>query len=241
MNKLIMCEGKTDAILLSYYLGRTAGWKFVKKGPSGLLIQQANDNESICWYKNGDDYLLICGVGGKNKFGNFFRDRIRTPLEVSNAFEKIAIVMDRDDREIEEMCDSLSEGMSGFFTEIRDREWCDNIYRDAFGMEKNVRLLLVIIPKENLGALENVMLLAISENPYDKNIVDKTAMFVQQMRKEADKYISTDRLQLKAHLGVTWAVQFPEKVFSLIDEQIKSVRWEEYDTLNKCFGILSEV
>jgi len=27
MNKLILCEGKTDAILLSYYLGKTAGWK----------------------------------------------------------------------------------------------------------------------------------------------------------------------------------------------------------------------
>lgn len=91
MNKLILCEGKTDAILLSYYLGKTAGWKFVKKGPSGLAIQQPNDNESISWYKKDEDY--------------------------------------------------------------------------------------------------------------DKNIVDKTAVFVQQMRLEADKYISTERLQLKAHLG----------------------------------------
>ena len=59
MNKLILCEGKTDAILLSYYLGKTAGWKFVKKGPSGLAIQQPNDNESISWYEKDDDYLLI--------------------------------------------------------------------------------------------------------------------------------------------------------------------------------------
>ena len=72
MNKLILCEGKTDAILLSYYLRKVAGWKFVKKGPSGLTIQQSNDNESICWYKKDDDYLLICGVGGKDNFGNFF-------------------------------------------------------------------------------------------------------------------------------------------------------------------------
>ena len=58
------------------------------------------------------------------------------------------------------------------------------------------------------------------------------------MRTEAGRYISTDRLQLKAHLGVTWAVQYPEKVFSVIDEQIKSVRWEKYDTLKECFGLL---
>ena len=69
MNKLILCEGKTDAILLSYYLGKTAGRKFAKKAPSGLAIQQPDDNESISWYKKDDDYLLICGVGGKDNFG----------------------------------------------------------------------------------------------------------------------------------------------------------------------------
>ena len=94
MNKLILCEGKTDAILLSYYLGKTAGWKFVKKGPSGLAIQQPNDNESISWYNKDDDYLLICGVGGKDNFGNFFDERIRIPLVTTNAFEKIAIITD---------------------------------------------------------------------------------------------------------------------------------------------------
>ena len=131
--------------------------------------------------------------------------------------------------------------MAGFFTNIQDRKWCENSYRNAFGIKKNLRLLLVIIPREHAGALENIMLSAISEDPYDRNIVDKTASFVQQIRRGADKYISTERLQLKAHLGVTWAVQFPEKVFSTIDEQINSVRWEEYETLEKCFGILNEL
>lgn len=104
-----------------------------------------------------------------------------------------------------------------------------------------MELLLVVIPKEHLGALETVMLDAISEDPYDRNIVKRTAAFVQQMRTEAGKYICTDRLQLKAHLGVTWAVQFPEKVFSMIDEQINNVQWEKYVILKECFGILNEI
>ena len=99
----------------------------------------------------------------------------------------------------------------------------------------------MIIPKEHSGDVENVMLSAISEDPYDKNIVDKTEAFVRRMRTDADKYISTDRLQLKAQLGVTWAVQFPEKVFSTIDEQINCVCWEKYDTLKECFGILNDI
>lgn len=72
------------------------------------------------------------------------------------------------------------------------------------------------------------MLEAISENPYDKNIVNKVKIFLKQIRDEASKYISSSRLELKAYLGVTWAIQYPEKVFSLIDQQIKSVNWENH-------------
>ncbi len=40
MNKLILCEGETDAILLSYYLGRTCGWRYVKNSPAGVKFRQ---------------------------------------------------------------------------------------------------------------------------------------------------------------------------------------------------------
>lgn len=241
MNKLILCEGETDAILLSYYLGKVAGWGFCKKEPKNLEIKPNNDNESVNWYKKDEDYLLICGVGGKDNFGNFFETRIKSPLVNADAFERIAIVTDHDDRSVEEIKKSLLISAGDFFTNIQDREWCDNFYQDGFGIEKLVELLLVVIPKNHLGALETVMLDAISEDLYDKNIVEKAAAFVRQMRTEADKYIWSERLQLKAHLGVTWAVQYPEKVFRIIDEQIRSVQWEKYEVLRECFGVLAEI
>lgn len=85
MNKLILCEGATDAILLSYYLEKVSGWKFCKE-PKNLAIKQTNSNESVNWYRKGDDYLLICGVGGKDNFGHFFESRIKSPLIMANAF-----------------------------------------------------------------------------------------------------------------------------------------------------------
>lgn len=89
--------------------------------------------------------------------------------------------------------------------------------------------------------METAMLAAIAEDPYDKSIVEKIGAFASQMREEASRYISTDRLKLKAHLGSTWAVQYPEKVFSLIDEQIRTVKWEESETLRLCFAALVEI
>ena len=57
----------------------------------------------------------------------------------------------------------------------------------------------------------------------------------------AAKYISSDRKELKARLGVTWAVQYPEKVFKLINEQIRSVAWENSEVLKSCFAQLVKI
>ena len=59
MNKLILCEGATDAILLSYYLEKTAGWTFCRKPPKDLQIKEDGIEESINWYEKNDDRLLI--------------------------------------------------------------------------------------------------------------------------------------------------------------------------------------
>lgn len=238
MNRVLLCEGVTDAILLSYYLEKVSGWKYCK-GPKNLEIKTKNRNESVNWYRKGEEYLLICGVGGKNNFAKFFETRIKNPIFMSDAFQKIVFVTDRDERADSEIINELyTEDM---LKNLEDRRWRNNIYRNAYEMEKMLEVLLVVIPKESQGALETVMLEAIAEDPYDRNIIEKVDDFMQQMSKEAEKCLSTERLQLKAKLGVTWAVQFPEKVFSRIDEQIRNVEWEKSELLKRIFRELEEI
>lgn len=241
MNKLILCEGATDAILLSYYLERTARWKFTRKTPQGLSIRATEQNEEVTWYQKNGDCLLICAVGGKDNFGKFFDDKIQKPLVMTDAFEKIAIVTDRDNREIRAIETQAAAFLKVPCGTIRNNQWNDCRYTNEFGMEKSFSALLVVIPQEQEGALETAMLAAIAEDPYDKSIVEQTGAFAAQMRQEASRYIPTDRLKLKAHLGLTWAVQYPEKVFSRIDEQIRNVKWEESETLRSCFAALTEI
>lgn len=241
MNKLILCEGETDAILLSYYLGKIEGWEYCSKAPKGLSIKAMECNESVNWYKRNEDYLLICAVGGKDNFKRFYETRIKKPLIVSNAFGKIAFMTDRDDRAVEQIEKSVNEIFEISDSEIKNNKWISRNYQDSYGMTKPLDMLLVIIPKEHQGALETAMLEAISEDEYDRNIVEKTGSFANQMRTEASRYISTERLRLKSHLALTWAVQYPEKVFSEIDAQIKSVPWEKSDILRDCFFELVKI
>ena len=119
--------------------------------------------------------------------------------------------------------------------------WIDNNYYDAFGIKRTVSSLLIVVPTKHQGALETLMLDAIAEDPYDAAIVKDAGDFVDKMQKSASRYIPNNRMRLKAHLGVTWAVQFPEKVFKLIDEQIQSVPWENYEVLRNCFHQLESI
>ena len=241
MIKLILCEGVTDAYFLSYYLEKTARWKYCNKPPKNLTIKVSNSNESVNWYERDQDYLLICGVGGKDNFGNFFENKIERPLLTSNAFSRIAIVTDRDNRTDNDIINNLKSSIKAIDLAMENNKWNKNKYIDEFKIQNSFELLLIIIPNEHQGALETVMLDAISEDPYDKNIVDKADIFVKEMRTEASKYLKSERLQLKAKLSVTWAIQSPEKVFSTINEQIKNVKWDTYDSLKQCFGTLVDI
>ncbi len=157
------------------------------------------------------DYLLISAVGGKDNFGNFFKRYISAPLFDAAAFGKIAVLTDRDQRAASDIEKAAKDVFVGINADIRNDVWVSGVYQDAYNINREISILLTVIPKEHQGALETVMLEAISEDPYDKNIVDCTRNFASKMRNEAEKYISSDRLQLKAHLGLTWAVQYPEK------------------------------
>lgn len=235
MNKLILCEGATDAILLSYYLEKVAGWKFCRKPPKNLAIKENGIEESINWYEKDDDRLLICGVGGKDKIKTFFSTRIKPTIIKADAFEKIALVLDRDDRDIVSIEKHALSAVSPVITKVENNKWITNDYFNGFGQIKSIAMLLTIVPIEHQGALETLLLDAISENQYDAHIVELVTDFVSKMRVEAGKYITSDRKELKARLGVTWAVQYPEKIFKLINEQIVSVPWEKSEVLRQCF------
>lgn len=241
MNKLILCEGETDAILLSYYLGKVSGWRFCKKPPANIAIKSDAFEQSINWYQKDNDRLLICGVGGKDKMASFFQSKILRPVVDAGAFSRIALILDRDDKQLESIEAHASALFHPVITSMRNKQWIRNTYTDAFGMEQIIDALLVVVPAEHQGALETIMLDSISENPYDSQIVKKCGSFVKEMRKTASKYIRSNRLELKAHLGVTWAVQYPEKVFRLINEQIQSVAWEKSEVLHQCFAQLETI
>lgn len=244
MNKLILCEGETDAILLSYYLQRTCGWTFSEHSPVGMNIKAEKiRGESANWYRKNDDYLLICAVGSKYQFQHFFEEKIAPPLQSANtaAFSKIALIIDHDNDPEEEIVQRVRKELPLIARNAMHNAWTVHEYENGYGETQQLDFLLLIIPRDREGALESLLLDAISEDPYDKNIVEKSKAFVDGIAPEASRYIGKRRLILKAHLGVTWAIQSPQKVFQFIDEQLRSTPWEKSEILQETFEKIREI
>ena len=244
MNKLILCEGETDAILLSYYLGRTCGWRYVKNSPAGVKIQADKTcGESVNWYQRDGDYLLICAVGSKDRFHTFFDKKIAPPLKSSSAavFSKIALVLDHDEDTEAEIVQRIREELALVARNALHNVWTMHEYQNGYGETQQLEFLLLIIPKNQEGALETLLLDAISEDAYDQNIVEKSKTFVDKIAPEASRYIGKRRLILKAYLRVTWAVQSPQKVFQFIDDQLRSVPWEKSKVIHQTFERILEI
>lgn len=244
MRNLILCEGHTDAILLSYYLCKTGGWNYSRKSPPGFRIQ-ADDRhgESAEWYRRGDDWLLISAVGSKDSFGRFFHERIEEILIRSGdeAFSRITLMLDRDDASEAELTETVRRQIPLVAGKARCGEWVEQEYQDGYRQPRKLRFLLLAIPESSQGALENVLLDAISEDAYDANIVHKSREFVDLIAPEASRYLGKRRLISKACLGVTWAIQSPQKVFKMIDEQLRGTPWEKSETLRQTFARLLEI
>jgi len=245
MINLILCEGKTDAIFLSYYLEQVCGWthKFPKEDiPEEFIVKpNARKGESAEWYRKADDFLLICGVGGKDNFGSFIKNKIVPAMIDGNVFSKIAVVTDRDDRVESSICQSFQSILNSIVSNVANNVWTNNQYANSFGQEKAVDFLLLIIPSDKEGALETTLMDAISETEYDRVIVDSAREYVETIAPNVSKYIGKSRLKLKACLGVIWSIQSPEKIFSFIDEQIRSVKWEDSALISQCFIELEKI
>ncbi len=245
MTRIILCEGETDLILISYYLEKVKGWKYTST-PKGLSFNfDEKDNKAACNYQNkNSEELLICAVGGNRNFGKFFTDYLNRPIMLANAGEteyRIALVTDRDDCSVEEIERSITLELSPIINHVQNNIWQENEVNADLGTTVKIDFLLVVVPKANHGALETVLMDALSKDDYDANIIKESKQFITAIKPKADKYIHENRLQLKAQLGVAFSVFNPEKTFSLFKERLVSVEWEKSDVLANCFEKLIEI
>lgn len=253
MNSIILCEGESDQILLSYYLQNQYGWVYDKLSENKLKkINPSSSSESICSYKKNTHCLNIWAVGGKENFVKalnsiLFNNKIN---DLKHLFSEKIVVMTDNDSSQEVL--KLTEDMNNVFLEykidvkLEEQKWVKGQQNIDLEVEpKLLQVLELIVPPDGKGAIETFLLDVLSEQDENKYIANEAKKFIDKMldnKKEYnDIYLSSRRLKTKAPLAVFFAVVSPEYSFKEKDDILKSIPWQNYLKFQKLFDLFSVI
>lgn len=247
MNAVLLCEGETDQIILSYYLIKQFNYAY-KKDLSKLLNSNSQ-SEHVRLYTHDNDKLTIWAVGGN--------DLLITALErvfsinktnTDKIYDKIIVIADRDSSsELEKLWENLKKCMHkfGIDNEFRSGEWISINQNVDFNEVLSLEILGLGIPLEMDGALETFLLNALCEEDDNKYLICKSREFIRDLLDNKklfpNKYLSNRRLRIKAPLAVFFAIISPDRMFNEMDEILTSIKWEEYEKIKEDFRLLNKL
>ncbi|MEK5205347.1 DUF3226 domain-containing protein [Bacillus sp. FSL R10-2789] len=246
MNSLIICEGKTDSILLSYYLKKIKGWSFTTKNVPFKQPKLAdNDGSVFNWYKLNDNYLGIWGVGGNSQFSTAISEILKINNLLNDESKIISKLVMMTDRDNETEAQKIQE-LTSFFNphsqtpiELINNNWIDYEYKNSFQEELLMQISCLIIPFTSEGAIETFLLDALSNiDANNLSLIEEIKQFIDSLN---SPYLRRDRDKLKSKFATTLAIMYPEKTFTPIDQLLTSIPWEDYKIIQEGFLILEQM
>lgn len=244
MRSVILCEGSTDFVLLQYYMRKVYGWEYKKN--DSVLINGYKARK--CVLKKDRSELNIIGCGGCSRIPEglqFILDSNSLSAE-DEAYNRIVIITDRDEVETESefetiIATELGKQQIEWKDDISNDKWIDFHYENGQGDNCNAKLLLLVIPFEDTGAMETFLLDAIGKaNPYDAKIISDCNQFVENVDNQK-KYLNKRRYITKAKFDVYFSVRTAAEQFVERQNILKNIPWEDYAEIQNSFKKLDDL
>lgn len=166
--------------------------------------------------------------------------------EGDNYFQSIVMITDRDELDtessfIQKIEDVLSEEMVVLADKIENNRWSQCEMKTRTGDQVQMKLLAMVIPFEEKGAMETFLLNAIArQDAYDNRIIKDCKNFVDNTDID-HKYLSKRRLITKAKFDAYFCVRTAAEQFNQRRDIIKNIPWENYAEIQKDFRLLGSI
>ncbi len=256
MKSILICEGKTDLYLLSYYLGKVHGWKSTEtpenrkkyKSRKNPVLKTTTKEQVQEWYVLNDDILTLFSSDGNSQIENVFQNILTLLNSVGGEpFEKIVILTDRDDEQVEaklirnigQLC---SEHSITLHDELCNNRWCSASYENN-GDKRTLEILLMIIPFEETGTIETFMLNCMAETECE--LVERCRKFVDDLCDEEygidyvrTRYLNSRGIIPKSKFSTYFSIVSPNRTFDAGDKILKPIPWEKYAEVQETFRLL---
>lgn len=247
MNSIVLCEGPDDLRFISYYLHKKAGWDEdhnPAKRWRAFRVKENNNHQKVFMMKNGDHGVAIWCVGGKDSFSlplktivdKFIRE---IPAE---AVKSIVYVRDRDNDSVDDIIDKIKECLPENIDLINK---CSNTISIACNDGANVHVSLtpVIIPFNEAGAIETLLMQAVREkSDAGEFVVNEASKYIDKLVENdivRREFYSHERLILKSKYSATIAVTNPDHSTGLFGDMMMATPWEESEYVDSHFSIIA--
>ena len=231
MTELILVEGVSDVQLISYYLQNVYGWKHERENMLG--IEPLDEHEHIESLSKNGNQVVLCGVGGNGKFAHFVEQHRINYIVVEKEISSLMVVTDRDEASDARIKNQINDALEQIFVE--SNRWKENAIQDSFGQAKSIYTYLLIIPGNEKGALERVIIDALNDIPEETALMGEVEQFIDDLKVGLVPDLNQINNANKATVGTFFSVRYPKKAMRTFGVFISKIGWSKSASLNQLF------
>lgn len=231
MTELILVEGVSDVQLISYYLQNVYGWKHERENVLG--IESLDEHEHIESLSKNGNQVVLCGVGGNGKFAHFVEQHRINYMVVEKDISSFMVVTDRDEATDAKIKNQINEALEQI--SVENNCWKENVIQDSFGQAKSIYTYLLIIPGNEKGALERVIIDALNDIPEETALMGEVEQFIDALKAELVPELNQINNANKATVGAFFSVRYPKKAMRSFGVFISKIDWSKSASLNQLF------
>ena len=225
---MIICEGQDDLWFISYFLHKKDLWERSSlQRFEYYKIPEEKGIRHILYLQKDNKTLAVASAGGQDKIKSVVDDiAVINRLHPQTPIDKIVVFRDSDDRMPNELAFdtgrlfnddlTLSNNVSGSFT-FRGEE-----------SSINISVLPVIVPADEPGAIETVLMQSISDmHLAGKKAVSHANEFINTAISDVRPvYLRKQREITKAKYSATLSITNPTRSRDNFEELMMSIDWE---------------
>lgn len=244
MRSVIVCEGSDDLWFLGYYLNKVLQWNTC---PSKLWCPayelSVKRKQEVQYLSSPDNInqVAIFSSGGQDRMKSLVKEWVDIiEAQPFHPIDSIIFFRDCDDRSPDILAHEMESWFSSFTSWLPNSFSLKNntvsvLQNEVDEINVTFSILPVIIPFDENGAIETLLLKAIEDSSQDgKRIAECARAYIKQFQENPlDCYLNKQRLVTKAKYSAAISVTNPDHSTRKFQDLMYSTPWEESASIKK--------
>lgn len=111
----------------------------------------------------------------------------------------------------------------------------ENTIEDLFGQQKNINTYLLVVPANEKGALEKVIIDALKDIPEETALIQEVIHFIDSLKVKLVPELNKINKANKATVGTFLGVREPKNAMRSFGVFISKIEWSKSESLKELF------